>query len=197
MRILHISDTHGQHHQLSDMPRADVIVHSGDISFAGSEDEAFDFIQWFSSLPYTYKVFIAGNHDNCLHEANIEGLPENCFYLYNSSVVIDGLKFHGMPLFMEDIISGNYDESFQKIPYDTDILMTHQPPYGILDNSANIHYGDRDLLQTVMDIRPRYHLFGHIHDAYGMEKEKDTLFANASIVDVYYRLLNKPFLFEI
>ncbi len=197
MRILHISDTHGQHHQLSDMPRADVIVHSGDISFAGSEDEAFDFIQWFSSLPYTYKVFTAGNHDNCLHEANIEGLPENCFYLYNSSVVIDGLKFHGMPLFMEDIISGNYDESFQKIPDDTDILMTHQPPYGILDNSANIHYGDRDLLQTVMDIRPRYHLFGHIHDAYGMEKEKDTLFANASIVDVYYRLLNKPFLFEI
>lgn len=197
MRILHISDTHGEHHQLSDMPGADVIVHSGDISFAGSEDEAFDFIQWFSSLPYTYKVFIAGNHDNCLHEANIEGLPENCFYLYNSSVVIDGLKFHGMPLFMEDIISGNYDESFQKIPDDTDILMTHQPPYGILDNSANIHYGDRDLLQTVMDIRPRYHLFGHIHDAYGMEKEKDTLFANASIVDVYYRLLNKPFLFEI
>ena len=62
---------------------------------------------------------------------------------------------------------------------------------------SNIHYGDRDLLQTVMDIRPRYHLFGHIHDAYGMEKEKDTLFANASIVDVYYRLLNKPFLFEI
>lgn len=197
MRILHISDTHGQHHQLSDMPRADVIVHSGDISFAGSEDEAFDFIQWFSSLPYTYKVFIAGNHDNCLHEANIEGLPENCFYMYHSSVVINGLKFHGMPLFMEDIISGNYDESFQKIPDDTDILMTHQPPYGILDNSANIHYGDRDLLQTVMDIRPRYHLFGHIHDAYGMEKGKDTLFANASIVDVHYRLLNKPFLFEI
>ncbi len=55
MRILHLSDTHGQHHQLGEMPRADVIAHSGDISFAGSEDEAFDFIQWFSSLHYTYK----------------------------------------------------------------------------------------------------------------------------------------------
>ncbi len=197
MRILHISDTHGEHHQLSDMPGADVIVHSGDISFAGSEDEAIDFIQWFSSLPYTSKVFIAGNHDNCLHGANIEDLPNNCFYLSNSSVVIGGFTFHGVPLFMEDIVSGDYDESLKKIPDHTDVLITHQPPYGVLDFSGNSYYGDRDLLQTVLDIRPRCHLFGHIHDAYGMENGKDTLFANASIVDVYYRLLNKPFLFEI
>ncbi|WP_298646359.1 metallophosphatase domain-containing protein [uncultured Proteiniphilum sp.] len=197
MRILHLSDTHNRHHQLVNMSEADLIVHSGDISFAGSEDEAIDFIRWFSALPYKYKVFIAGNHDNCLHGANIDGLPENCFYLCDSSIMIDGLKFYGVPMFMEDAISGNYDESIQKIPDDTDILITHQPPYGVLDNSANIHYGDHNLLQTVLDIRPRYHLFGHIHNVYGVEKGKNTIFSNASLVDEQYRLLNKPFLFDI
>lgn len=170
MRIIHLSDTHNQHHQMTVLPEADVIIHSGDISFAGSEDEVMDFIRWFSSLPYKYKIFIAGNHDNCLHETNIDGLPESCFYLCNSSVIIDGLKFYGVPMFMEDAMSGKYDEIIQRIPDDTDILITHQPPYGILDFSENIHYGDHGLLQTVLDIRPRYHLFGHIHDTCGVER---------------------------
>lgn len=197
MRIVHLSDTHNRHHQLPDMPEADLVVHSGDISFAGSEDEAIDFIQWFMSLPYKYKVFIAGNHDNCLYEANIDGLPENCFYLCNSSVMIEGAKFYGLPMFMEDTMSGKFDESIRNIPSDTDILVTHQPPYGVLDFSENIHYGDHLLLQTVLDIRPRYHLFGHIHDAYGVEKGKSTIFSNASLLDEEYRLMNKPFVFKL
>ena len=197
MRIVHLSDTHNRHHQLPDMPEADLVVHSGDISFAGSEDEAIDFIQWFMSLPYKYKVFIAGNHDNCLYEANIDGLPENCFYLCNSSVMIEGAKFYGLPMFMEDAMSDKFDESIRNIPSDTDILVTHQPPYGVLDFSENIHYGDHLLLQTVLDIRPRYHLFGHIHDAYGVEKRKSTIFSNASLLDEEYRLMNKPFVFKL
>ena len=197
MRIVHLSDTHNRHHQLPDMPEADLVVHSGDISFAGSEDEAIDFIQWFMSLPYKYKVFIAGNHDNCLYEANIDGRAENCFYLCNSSVMIEGAKFYGLPMFMEDTMSGKFDESIRNIPSDTDILVTHQPPYGVLDFSENIHYGDHLLLQTVLDTRPRYHLFGHIHDAYGVEKGKSTIFSNASLLDEEYRLMNKPFVFEL
>lgn len=81
MRILHLSDTHGTHHQLSGLPEADIIVHSGDITYGGSENEVIDFIEWFGSLPYTYKLFIAGNHDYCLIMAEIEGLPDVCFYL--------------------------------------------------------------------------------------------------------------------
>lgn len=197
MRIVHLSDTHNLHHQLTDMPEADIIVHSGDISFAGSEDEVIDFIKWFVSLPYKYRIFIAGNHDNCLFDANIDGLPENCFYLCNSSVIIENIKFYGMPMFMEDIISGKHDKSILKIPSDTDILISHQPPYRILDFSENIHYGDKILLQTVLNIGPRYHLFGHIHDACGVEKGKDTIFSNASLLDREYQLMHKPFIFEL
>ena len=197
MRFVHLSDTHNQHHLMMDLPEADIIVHSGDISFAGSEEEVVDFIQWFMLLPNKYKIFIAGNHDDCLFGANIDGLPENCFYLCNSSVTIEDFKFYGLPMFMEDVIVGKYDEIIKKIPDDTDILITHQPPYGILDFSENTHYGDRVLLQTVMQIHPRYHLFGHIHNACGIEKGKVTIFSNAAIVDDEYRLLNKPFVFDL
>jgi len=77
MHILHLSDSHGKHHELCNLPTAGISIHSGDISFAGSENEVMDFIEWFGALPYKYKIFIAGNHDDCLFGANTDGLPEN------------------------------------------------------------------------------------------------------------------------
>ena len=74
MKILHISDTHGQHGRLKDLPEADVIVHSGDFTFGGEVREAIDFFNWFCDLPYAHKIVIAGNHDDCLYDANIEGI---------------------------------------------------------------------------------------------------------------------------
>ncbi len=197
MIILHLSDTHSKHHELCNLPPADIIIHSGDISFAGSENEVMDFIEWFGALSYKYKIFIAGNHDDCLFGANIDGLPENCFYLCNSSVSIEGVKFYGTPMFMEDAMSGDYDRNIQKIPGDIDILITHQPPNGILDCSGNIHYGDSNLLQIVLKSKPKFHLFGHIHKAYGIEKSEHTIFVNASILSENYELINEPILLKI
>jgi len=197
MTILHLSDTHNKHHLLRDLPTADIIIHSGDVSFSGSEEEVMDFIEWFGSLPYKYKIFIAGNHDHCLFGANINGLPDSCFYLCNSGITIEGMKFYGVPLFMEDIIAGDYDKNIQNIPIDIDILITHQPPYCILDSSVNTNYGDRGLLQMILKTQPRYHLFGHVHDAYGFEKSNKTSFINAAILNEYYEISNKPVLLEM
>lgn len=197
MLILHLSDTHSKHHELRNLPPADIIIHSGDISFAGSENEVMDFIEWFGALPYKYKIFIAGNHDFCLFgEKNIDRLPQNCFYLCNSSVTIQGVKFYGIPMFMEDTMSGDYDRNIQKIPSDTNVLITHQPPYSILDYSA-FNRGDRNLLQIVLKIKPKYHLFGHIHAAYGIEKSEHTTFVNAAILSENYELINEPILLKI
>lgn len=197
MTILHLSDTHSKHYSLIELPPADIIIHSGDVSFAGSETEVINFIEWFGSLPYKYKIFIAGNHDDCLFGVNMEGLPENCFYLCNSGITIEGMKFYGVPMFTEEAISGDYDKNIQKIPNDTHVLITHQPPYCILDSSANINYGDRNLLQMVLKIQPKYHLFGHIHDAYGIKKNENTSFVNAAILNERYEISNKPVLLEI
>lgn len=72
MKLLHISDTHGKHKLLSDLPKADIIVHSGDVSMTGTEEEIIDFLNWFLDLPYKYKVFVPGNHDGKLPILGIE-----------------------------------------------------------------------------------------------------------------------------
>ena len=80
-KILHISDTHGCHHRLYDLPDADILVHSGDFTMNGSEQEVIDFLNWFCDLDYRHKIFICGNHDNCLYEANIDGLDANALFM--------------------------------------------------------------------------------------------------------------------
>ncbi len=179
-------------HSLQYLSPADVIIHSGDITFSGSGNEVMDFMEWFFALPYAYKIFIAGNHDDCLFGANIEGLPENCFYLCNTGITINGISFYGVPMFMEDLLSENYEKQIKEIPADTHVLITHQPPYCILDSSAKINYGDRSLLQNRAKVRPICHLFGHVHDAYGIEQIDNTLFVNAAILNERYEISNTP-----
>ena len=195
--ILHLSDTHGYHNQLNDLPNTDLIIHSGDISFAGTENEIMDFMEWFFNLPHKYKIFIAGNHDDGLFGANIEGLPENCFYLCNSGITIENIKLYGIPMFMEDVLSGKYTKQIASIPSHIDVLVSHQPPYCILDSSANINYGSSDLLQAILRIQPKYHLFGHIHNAVGIEYTEKTTFVNAAQLDEKYKLNYVPFLLKI
>jgi predicted phosphodiesterase len=196
MTILHLSDTHGKHHLLRDLPKADLIVHSGDVSEDGTESEVLDFLEWFCDLDYRHKIFIAGNHDLCLDSEQIEGLPENCHYLCHSGVEIEGGKYWGVPYFLSNELNGDIAQIMAKIPDTTDVLITHQPPYGVLDFDENNHFGSLDILQSARKICPRYHLFGHIHAGYGIERLQHTTFANASLVRKN-KIVNEPFLLEI
>ena len=202
MKILHISDTHGAHHRLRELPEADVVVHSGDFCMVGEEREALDFINWFCNLPYRHKIFICGNHDACLYGANIDGLDSNVHYLCNSGVEIDGLKFYGVPMFMEDCISNRQARNYAQIADDTDVLITHSPAYGILDlddsvDSEFIHYGAEEILSRVMSVHPRAHLFGHIHRQHGVMEKDGIIFSNGAIMNEDYSKLNIPNIIEI
>ncbi|MDE7345256.1 MAG: metallophosphatase domain-containing protein [Muribaculaceae bacterium] len=192
MRILHLSDTHGCHRRLQDLPEADVVVHSGDFCMAGTEDEAFDFINWFCDLPYKHKIFIAGNHDDCLYGAEIEGLDNNTHYLCNTRIEIEGIKFYGIPMFMEDCISGRENIHYAKIPTDTDILITHNPPYGILDFDSGMNYGSERLLEKLTTLNLKAHLFGHIHSTHGIEVINGKTFSNGAIMHSDYTQHNYP-----
>ena len=196
MRLLHLSDTHGKHRLLKYLPKADIIVHSGDMSENGTDSEVLDFLEWFCDLDYSHKIFVAGNHDLCLDGEQIEGLPDNCFYLCNSGVEIEGVKFWGVPYFTSDELAGNIAQQMAKIPLNTDVLITHRPPYCILDFDDNNNLGCIDLLQIVPKIRPKYHLFGHVHASYGIEKLQYTTFINASLLRKN-KIVNEPFLLEI
>ena len=197
MRILHISDTHGLHRRLTDLPEADVAVHSGDFTMTGSEQEAIDFLNWFCDLPYAHKIFISGNHDDCLYGANIDGLDSNVHYLCNSGIEIDGVKFYGVPMFMSDCVTDRQAKNIAKIPGDTDVLVTHSPAYGILDFDDNINYGDEQLLAKVMEIHPQLHLFGHIHAQHGITTEHGVTFSSGAIMNADYTTLNLPNLLKI
>ena len=188
MTILHLSDTHNQHRQLTNLPNADILIHSGDFTMVGTEQETIDFLNWFCDLPYRHKIFIAGNHDNCLYGATLSGLDKNCHYLCNSSICIDGVKFYGMPMFVEDALEGKDKHYIQAILTDTNVLITHCPPLGILDYDDKYHYGSDDLWQKVNSIKPKLHLFGHIHSDYGTIDHADITFSNASIMDEGYLL---------
>ena len=202
MRILHLSDTHGSHHRLRNLPDADIMIHSGDFCMVGEQREALDFLNWFCDLPYKHKIFICGNHDECLYGANIEGLDSNVHYLCNSGIEIDGVRFFGVPMFMQDCISPRQVRNYAEIPDDTDVLVTHSPAYGILDlddsiDGEPIHYGSEELRERVLRISPRAHLFGHIHRQNGITVQSGIIFSNSAIMNDDYSNLNTPNIIEI
>lgn len=209
MKILFLSDTHSQHRKLNDLPEADILIHGGDVSKMGRDHEVEDFMRWFSGLEYRYKIFIAGNHDFFFEGETPKSikrfLNENTFYLHNSSVEIEGLKIWGSPYtptFFNWAFNLDRGKAIEKvwkdIPPDTDVLITHGPPFGILDGTrSDQHVGCEELLKKIKKIKPKYHLFGHIHEAYGIFNTEKTTFINGSVLNENYEMVNSPLVFEI
>jgi Icc-related predicted phosphoesterase len=208
MKFIVVSDTHFQHHKLK-LPPADAIIHAGDLTETGREDEVLDFLDWFKSLRYQHKIFIAGNHDFFLEKiANTaiekQLIPSGIHYLNDSGITINGIKLWGSPVqpqYFNWAFNRKRGAEIQKhwnlIPADTDILITHGPPFEILDSNVDgEHVGCRNLLATVGKIRPSFHVFGHIHEAYGKTSFDGIEFLNSSILDENYRFRNKPHEFE-
>lgn len=186
IRLLQISDTHNKHNELPTLPEADIIVHCGDFTQQGTEEETFDFLNWFIELPYKHKILITGNHDLCLWGAeDIENLPDNVYFLQDRGCVIEGLKFFGLA----------YSHPERCIPDGIDVLITHEPPVKILDKSSGIHWGNASLRDRVLMVKPKYHLFGHAHNAYGTEKYDGIIFSNGASLDDNYTKMNNPKMF--
>ena len=192
MKILHLSDTHGCHRRLRGMPDADVLIHSGDFTMNGSEPEAIDFMNWFCDLSYPHKIFICGNHEDCLYGAKIDGLDPNVYYLCNTGVEIAGIKFYGVPMFTGDCVTDRQSRNYANIPHDTDILITHSPAYGILDFDDNINYGSEEILDKISTLHLKAHLFGHIHAQHGVREQNGIIFSNGAIMTADYSNLNTP-----
>lgn len=197
MKILHLSDTHSCHRRLRDLPEADVVVHSGDFTMTGSEAEAIDFMNWFCDLPYHHKIFICGNHDDCLYGANIDGLDANVHYLCNSGIDIDGIKFYGVPMYMGDCVTDRQSRNYARIPDDTDVLITHSPAYGILDFDDGINYGSEELLDRLSTLNLKAHLFGHIHAQHGLTEQNGVIYSNGAIMNADYTNLSEPHVIKL
>lgn len=207
IRIACISDTHGQHAKLT-VPDGEVLIHAGDfMAFGDRPKEIVDFNQWLGKQPHLHKVVIAGNHDLMFerHPGAARELLGNAIYLENSGVELLGLKIWGSPVQPEfnswafNVARGAAIRRYWRmIPPNTDILVTHGPPFGVLDRAySSPHLGCEELLLSIEEIRPRLHVFGHIHGGHGSSASNGTQFVNASVVNEAYRVVYDPQVVEI
>jgi len=212
MNVVLISDTHGDHLEL-DLPDGDLLIHAGDISSHGTPDEIDAFVNWFDALDYTHKILIAGNHDRSLesdassYHTRFKDLSFH--YLDSDEVVINGWRFWGSPItprFFDWAFMLNEGEPLREhwsnIPENTDVLITHGPPYGIMDvvhrdSGELVHAGCRELLSRIKQIKPVMHLFGHIHEGYGHENSDDIDFYNISSMNEHYEMQNPPVVIQL
>lgn len=212
MRIVCISDTHSMHRHISQVPDGDVLVHAGDLLGRGKLEELEDLNDWFGVLSHTHKIVIAGNHDWCF-EKNAElarAAMTNMIYLEESGIRIGDTEFWGSPYtpwfhdWAFNVERGpKMAGCWAKIPATTDVLITHGPPYRILDavngTDGNMHVGCMDLLLKLKDLDLKAHIFGHIHEGYGhwLRQKDGTQFVNACICTNRYRPSNPPIVIDI
>ncbi len=209
MKLTFFSDTHSKHEEVK-LTSGDVLIHCGDISSRGSLDDIQSFCEYIQKQDFHHKIIIAGNHDFCFEdnrksEAEVLLKEYGIIYLNDSGIEIDGMKFWGSPIqpeFFDWAFNRKRGSDIRKhwdlIPSETDVLITHGPPFGILDKCMNgQRVGCEDLLKKVNELKPKVHAFGHIHEGYGVKVFDRVTFVNACILDVNYKVKNKPVSLEL
>jgi Icc-related predicted phosphoesterase len=209
MRIICVSDTHNKLASVK-LPRGDVLVVAGDATNMGTIKEliAFNHVLQQNRHKFKYIVAIPGNHD-WLYQKD-PGLarsliPNVTHFLHDDMADIEGIKFYGSawtPVFFDWAFNLRRGEPLREkwdlIPNDIDVLVTHGPPYKILDSTYdNRNVGCDHLLEAVTRVKPKVHIFGHIHYSYGIKYFNGTTFVNASSCDERYRPINKPIEIEV
>jgi Icc-related predicted phosphoesterase len=215
-RITFISDTHTKHDKLNGfLPGGDILIHAGDLTSRGYITEVEYFMKWYDKINnYDHKVFIAGNHDFGFQDENeklrglltgfktIEYLQDELLALgEGEQEYIDMIKIWGTPWQPEfhnwafNLPRGEkLKEKWDMIPLNTDILITHGPPFGKLDYVPynNINVGCEELIKRVEEIKPKIHVFGHVHEGYGYVFDGNTHYINAAVLNGRYEYRNKP-----
>lgn len=210
-----LSDLHGFYPKLEG---GDLLIIAGDLTARDSCDEHEHFKEWVLNQNYTRKILIAGNHDGHIEKCELPRYDDGIDYLQDSGTEFEGLKIWGSPWtppfcnwhFM--LPPNKIKKKWDLIPDDVDILVTHGPPYGILDHveissrgDEFKHAGCKHLRDTLDRIKPKLHVFGHIHECGGQQMilkrpgigdENNTICVNASIMDEHYKPVNKPIRIE-
>lgn len=192
MKIALFSDTHALHGQIT-VPDADMLIFAGDMTHCRTARDVSDFNDFLKHLPHRHKIVVGGNHDLLLARSlrKARGLLSEAVYLLDESVVIGGITIYGSPWhpWFNDRACDAFAlprgktlrEKWNRIPLGVDILVTHTPPVGILDQDGPLAHGCSDLSEAVARVQPRYHVFGHIHNCHGMLKCGPTTYINCNV----------------
>jgi len=226
-RFVAISDTHSKQYKMTELPMGDVLLHAGDFTMTGFIKEIKDFAKYIKMQPHKHKIVIAGNHDiildknfytteniNRFHRFHdkqdpneaIKEIESCCIYLLDSKVVVEGWTIWGSPWqpfycdWAFNLDRGpSIKEKWDLIPSDgIDILLTHGPPqlhggYTIKGEDT----GCKDLYDAIKRVKPLVHVFGHVHEGYGVTMDDTCTYINASICTFNYTPTNKPIVFDL
>lgn len=200
MRIVCIADTHQE--LPKDLPKGDILIHAGD---AGDPDELNEYFRVLRRVDkhFRYIIFVPGNHDFAFTQGY---RLTNAYTLVNQKLTILGLTFWGSPYtplfhnwaFMKK--DEELREIWDMIPEKLDFLITHGPPSKILDkNTIGELTGSDSLHAITIQGRAKYHIFGHIHEAYGKftGTVSGTKYVNCSLLNEHYELVNKPVIIDL
>lgn len=178
------------------------------IFIAGNHDFGFELKH------VKYKTGSIEWYYNLMNEENLS--QSDVVYLEDSEFIIQSpefsrpIKFYGSPWQPEF-----YDWAFNlprngeelskywsMIPDDTDVLITHGPPFEVRDyvnnfRQVNRYVGCELLRSRVEQIKPKLHVFGHIHESYGVQYLGETLCVNASICTERYEPSNRPIVIDL
>jgi len=206
------------------IPEGDVLVLAGDVLrnfYMGAPDKDASrqlralegFLGFLDRTPFRKVALIAGNHDWCFElrgedARKIVAMHPKTVYLEDGGAIIEGVRFYGSP-WQPEFCGWAFNltrdgealgKAWAKIPERLDVLVTHGPPFGIMDSSPSVdchEQGDRLLLERVKIVKPRYHVFGHIHGGYGRRRIGETEFLNVALCDERYEPVQPPQVIEV
>jgi Icc-related predicted phosphoesterase len=205
MRLICISDTHTA---TPTLPEGDVLLHAGDLTYQGKTRETKKQLEWIASQPHTHKIIVPGNHELDWEKGYVPAsrycAELGITLLIDKGITINGIKFYGSPRTPEFCGWAYMHEGEEiaqywgLIPDDTDVLITHGPPRGILDKTLEGEECGCPYLRKELDrIKPKVHLFGHIHEGYGARLIDGTNYINAAIMNRQYCPVNSPIEIEV
>ncbi len=209
LKVVCISDTHCQLDKVK-VPKGDILIHAGDLTYRGTVSEILRELNILETLPHEHKILISGNHD-WLQEENPKLMKQMCdergiTLLHHEAVTIEGINFFGSgysPEFGNWALNVPRGKELAKlwadIPDDTNVLITHGPPYGIMDRVPRGELvGCLDLLARIHKLPAlTHHVFGHIHEGAGQRTIGKVTYVNASSCTGDYKPTNKPIVVKL
>ena len=206
-RIVMVSDTHDKYGELTQMPKGDILLMAGDLTFHGRPDELGRLNEWLDRQDYNHKVLIPGNHDltfESMWDVAHRLVPAADAILNQEMYDADGLKIWGeprQPWFYDWAFNVPRDrmktEVWDKVPDNIDVLLTHGPPWGAGDICRSGHVGCVAQRDYILEKRPRLVVCGHIHSGAGMYILGNTTVVNASVVDEEYHVVRRPVVIDM
>lgn len=232
MKIVTISDTHMTEPEL---PKGDILIHAGDMTYRGTPQEIGKqrrYLERQLNTKFKHVIVCPGNHDFGFESEFLKYKDDfensGLILLNDSGITIEGLNIWGSPItpFFHSWAFNRYrgediNKHWDLIPDNTNILITHGPPHGILDTVITRerdivgydqyyraktvvrreyieHVGCEDLLEKIKRLKElKLHVFGHLHNGYGQEEHFGVKFINAASLDDDYQPAHKPIIVEI